>query len=79
MRINDTAYEQKHIEHTNSNSSPDDENDAASIWAPDVEKAFEDAMTIYPSVGRRKICIDGSMYGRNELIVSTWLGVAWAT
>lgn len=39
-----------------------------SIWSTDVEDAFEHAMTIYPSVGRRKICIDGSMYGRNELI-----------
>ena len=39
-----------------------------SIWSTDVEDAFEHAMTVYPSVGRRKICIDGSMYGRNELI-----------
>eukprot|EP00039_Didymoeca_costata_P023421 m.7032 g.7032 ORF g.7032 m.7032 type:complete len:614 (-) comp3635_c0_seq2:207-2048(-) len=45
-----------------------DEEGENSIWSSDVEKAFEDAMTIYPSVGRRKICIDGSMYGRNELI-----------
>ena len=46
----------------------DEDENEQSIWASDVEKAFEDAMTIYPSVGRRKICIDGSMYGRNELI-----------
>ena len=45
-----------------------DPDDPASIWSVDVENAFEHAMTIYPSVGRRKINIDGSMYGRNELI-----------
>jgi len=38
------------------------------IWSEDVEAAFEEAMVMYPSVGRRKICVDGQMYGRNELI-----------
>lgn len=45
-----------------------DDGGEEAIWAEDVESAFEEAMQIYPSVGRRKICVDGQMYGRNELI-----------
>jgi len=49
-------------------SSADDGDTEEAIWSEDVETAFEEAMLIYPSVGRRKICVDGQMYGRNELI-----------
>lgn len=41
------------------------------IWSRDVEQAFEEAMIKYPSVGRRKICVEGQMYGRNEVRIVT--------
>lgn len=42
--------------------------DAASIWSPDVEKAFMEALKRIPHVGRRKITVHGRPCGRNELI-----------
>lgn len=42
--------------------------DAASIWSPDVEKAFMEALKRIPHVGRRKITVQGRPCGRNELI-----------
>lgn len=42
--------------------------DAASIWSPDVEQAFMEALRRIPHVGRRKITVHGRPCGRNELI-----------
>ena len=42
--------------------------DAASIWSPDVEEAFMEALKRIPHVGRRKITVQGKPCGRNELI-----------
>lgn len=42
--------------------------EAASIWSPDVEQAFMEALRRIPHVGRRKITVHGRPCGRNELI-----------
>ncbi|KAK9324964.1 TEA/ATTS domain family-domain-containing protein [Lipomyces orientalis] len=42
--------------------------DGNSIWSPDVEEAFMEAIGKIPKVGRRKITVNGRPCGRNELI-----------
>ncbi|KAK9314237.1 TEA/ATTS domain family-domain-containing protein [Lipomyces starkeyi] len=42
--------------------------DGNSIWSPDVEEAFMEAIQKIPKVGRRKITVNGRPCGRNELI-----------
>ena len=59
--------------------SADDGEAEEAIWSEDVETAFEEAMLIYPSVGRRKICVEGQMYGRNEVGPTPLRNPSWSS
>lgn len=45
-----------------------DAGESSSVWSPDVEQAFMEALRTIPRVGRRKITVRGRPCGRNELI-----------
>ncbi|ORY95687.1 TEA/ATTS domain family-domain-containing protein [Syncephalastrum racemosum] len=42
--------------------------DSESVWPPDVENAFLEALETIPKLGRRKVLVKGKPCGRNELI-----------
>lgn len=48
------------------NSFKDEEDD--DIWSEDVERAFEESLTLIPKKGTQKIKVSGRCFGRNELI-----------
>ena len=42
-------------------------NDAESIWPPDVEDSFMEAVAIYPHSGKTKMLgEDGKLYGKSK-------------
>jgi len=41
--------------------------DEEDIWPEEVERSFQEALKLYPPVGRRKLLEEGKMYGKRFL------------